>query len=142
MLEFAVVAPVLLFLFAGAIEIGRYEYYAILTAHAARSGAEYGAQNLETAYDNAGITAAVEQDGGNVPNWIAQGGGITVTQLCAASGSAPGTCATPWGSSPPQNTIYYVQVQVTGVFNSMVNFPGVPSGIPISSTTTLRVATQ
>lgn len=139
--EFALVAPVLLFLVIGVIEVGRYEYFAILTANAARAGAQYGAQDLETAYDNDGITAAVLQDGGNLPNWSAPGA-ITVNQLCAISGNAPGTCATPWGSSPPQNTIYYVQVQVTGVFSSLLSFPGIPDNVPITSTTTLRVADQ
>lgn len=142
MVEFALVAPVLLFLVIGVIEVGRYEYYAILTASAARAGAQYGAQDLETAYDNAGITAAVLQDGGNLPNWTGPGGAITVNQLCAVSGSAPGICTTPWGSSPPQNTVYYVQVQVTGVFPSLLNFPGVPNNVPISSSTTLRVGNQ
>jgi Flp pilus assembly protein TadG len=142
LVEFAIVAPVLIFLVIGAIEVGRYEYFAILTANAARAGAQYGAQDLEAAYDNAGITSAVLQDGGNLPNWTETGGSITVNQLCAPSGSAPGTCSTPWGSSPPQNTIYYVQVQVTGVFTSLLNFPGMPNTVPVTSTTTLRVGDQ
>jgi hypothetical protein len=76
-----------------------------------------------------------------VPNWTSQGGGVTVNQLCTTGGS-PQQCATPWGSSPPQGTIYYVQVQVTGVFTTMVNYPGIPNNIPITGSTTMRVATQ
>ena len=142
LVEFAIVAPVLLFLVVGLIEVGRYEYFAILTAHAARAGAQYGAQDLETAYDNADITSAVLQDGGNPANWTGAGGSITINQLCASSGSAPGICTTPWGSSPPQNTIYYVQVQVTGTFTSLLNFPGIPNNIPISSSAMQRVENQ
>jgi Flp pilus assembly protein TadG len=141
LVEFALVAPMLLFLLVGLIEVGRYEYYAILTANAARAGAQYGAQDLQTAYDDAGITSAVLQDAGNPPSWSTPGA-ITVNQLCAASGSAPGVCSTPWGSSPPQNTIYYVQVQVTSVYTSLFDYPGVPNSVPITNTTTQRVADQ
>jgi Flp pilus assembly protein TadG len=142
LVEFAIVAPVLLFLLVGLIEIGRYEYFSILAAHAARAGAQYGAQDLETAYDDSGIVSAAVQDGGNLPNWMASSGSVTVNQLCALNGAAPGTCNTPWGSSPPQNTIYYVQVQVTGAFKSLLNYPGIPNQIPVSGSATLRVATQ
>jgi Flp pilus assembly protein TadG len=142
LVEFALALPVFVFLLIGLIEVGRFEYFSILAANAARAGAQYGAQTLLTAYDNAGITYAVTQDGGNLPNWTSAGGEVTVNQLCAAEGTAPSTCSTPWGSSPPQNTIYYVQVQVTGVFTSLLNYPGIPNEIPISGSSTMRVATQ
>jgi len=129
-------------LIVGLIEIGRFEYFSILAANAARAGAQYGAQNLLTAYDNAGITSAAVQDGANLSNWTTSGGKITVNQLCAVGGTAPSTCATPWGSGPPQNTIYYVQVQITGVFTSLLNYPGIPNRIPISGSSTMRVAIQ
>jgi Flp pilus assembly protein TadG len=142
LLEFAIVAPVLVFLLVGLVEIGRYEYFAIVAAHAAHAAAQYGAQDLETAYDNDGITRAALRDGGGLPNWTGAGGNVTINQLCALDGAAPGTCNTPWGSSPPQNTIYYVQVQVTGTFTSLLNYPGIPNQIPVSGSATLRVATQ
>jgi Flp pilus assembly protein TadG len=142
LIEFAFAAPVLAFLLIGMIEIGRYEYFSILAANAARAGAQYGAQNLLTAYDNAGITNAAVQDGASLSNWTTSGGKIIVNQLCATGGSAPTTCSTPWGSSPPQDTIYYVQVQVSGVFTSLLNYPGIPNQLPISGSSTMRVAIQ
>jgi len=66
LLEVALVTPMLLLLAVGIIEIGRYAYYSILVADAARAGAQYGAQNLATAADTAGIRTAAENDGQNL----------------------------------------------------------------------------
>jgi Flp pilus assembly protein TadG len=139
---FAIAAPVFLFLLVGLIEIGRYAYVATLAANAARAGTQYGAQDLLTAYDNTGIASAAEQDGKNLPNWTETGGAIVINQLCATDGGEPEACSTPWGSSTPQNTIYYVQVTVTGTFTTLLNYPGIPNNIPINGSATTRVATQ
>lgn len=141
-IEFAIAAPVLIFLLIGLIEVGRFTYFSILAANAARAGAQYGAQDLETAYDSGGIAQAAFQDGQSLANWQSDGGSITVNQLCAMDGGAPQTCSTPWGSSPPQNTVYYVQVHVTGVFTSLLQYPGIPNHLPISGSCTMRVAIQ
>lgn len=142
LIEFAIVLPVLALLLVGLIDVGRFGYYSILAANAARAGAQYGMQNLETAYDSPGIASAAEADGQNLPNWTASGGSVTVAQLCAPLGAAPQTCATPWGSSPPEGTIYYIQVQVTGTFAPLITYPGLPSQLPVSGSATVRVARQ
>jgi Flp pilus assembly protein TadG len=142
LIEFAVTAPIVVFLLVGLIEIGRFMFFAILAANAARAGAQYGAQDLTTVYDTSGITTAALQDGQSLPNWTSSGGGITVQQLCAVSGGAPTPCATLGTSGPPQNTIYYVSVQVTGVFNTLLNYPGLPNSVPISGSSMMRVITQ
>jgi len=142
LIEFAMAAPIFLFLLIGLIELGRYACFAIIAANAARAGAQYGAQDLLTAYDTAGITNAAQQDGQDLSNWTASGGGISVNQLCSNNGGAPQTCSTPWGASPPQNTIYYVKVTVTGVFTTLLNYPGIPNNIPISGSSLMRVAMQ
>jgi hypothetical protein len=141
LIEFAIAAPVLILLLIGLIEMGRFTFFSILAANAARAGVQYGAQNLETAYDTSGITSAALQDAQNLPNWTAANG-ITVNQLCALDGGPPQQCSTPWGSSPPVDTIYYVQVQVSGTFNTLLNYPGIPNPVPISGSATMRVATQ
>lgn len=142
LVEFAIALPILAFLLIGIIEIGRFAYFSILAANAARSGAQYGAQDLTTAYDDAGIENAAIQDGQNLPNWTDPGGGITVQQLCVVNGAAPQPCATSGTTAPPQNTIYYVKVQVTGVFTSLLNYPGIPNSVPISGSSMMRVITQ
>jgi Flp pilus assembly protein TadG len=143
LIEFAFVAPVIIFLLLGMIELGRFGYFAILAANAARAGAQYGAQDLMTAYDTAGITNAAVQDGQNLTNWTTNGGAVTVNQLCAVNGGTLHVCGLSIGGpGAPQNTIYYVQVQVQGEFNSLLNYPGLPSSLPISGSATMRVATQ
>jgi Flp pilus assembly protein TadG len=144
MLEFAFAAPIVIFLLVGLIELGRFGYFAILASNAARAGAQYGAQDLMTAFDTAGISSAATADGQNLPNWsAADGGQITVNQLCSINGGALHSCdLVVESSSAPENTIYYVQVQVTGHFSSLLSYPGLPASLPISGSATMRVATQ
>ncbi len=56
MVEFAILAPVFVFLLIGLIEVGRFAFFGILAANAARAGAQYGAQTLSTAADTVGMT--------------------------------------------------------------------------------------
>jgi Flp pilus assembly protein TadG len=67
--EFAIIAPILILLTLGTIELGRYAYFAILVSNAAQAGAAYGSQNMSTAYDFSGMAAAIAQDAS--PNPIA-----------------------------------------------------------------------
>ncbi len=136
MVEFAILAPVFVFLLIGLIEVGRFAYFGILAANAARAGAQYGAQTLSTAEDNTGITSAAKQDGQNLSAW-----NVTPNQLCSINGGAPAPCPSP-GATPPANTIYYVQVQVNGTFTSLLRYPGIPPSVPISGSATMRVANQ
>jgi len=142
--EFALVLPAFVFLLVGTIEFGRFGYFSILAANAARAGAAYGAQNLITADDDGGIQNAALQDGANLSNWTSNPPqtGIFVNQLCSVDGGAPTTCSTQSQTGPPQNTVYYVQVKVTGLFSPILNYPGIPSQIYISGSSTMRVAEQ
>jgi Flp pilus assembly protein TadG len=140
LVELALITPMFLLLLVGIIEIGRFSYYSILVANAARAGAQYGALSLATAADGAGIKTAAENDGQNVT-------GLSVdnpTQLCGCSaaivsGSAPGT-ACPATCTPPDHGLVYVQVTATGTFSSLFNYPGLPTTFTVSSTEKMRVA--
>ncbi len=80
MVEFAIIAPVFIFLLIGLIEISRFAFFALLAANAARAGAQYGAQNTTTASDSASMTAAAltdGQNGQNITNWTSSPGSIT-----------------------------------------------------------------
>ncbi|MBV8748577.1 MAG: pilus assembly protein, partial [Candidatus Eremiobacteraeota bacterium] len=66
--EMAVITPLLLFLLAGVVELGRFSAYGLTVAGAARAGVQYGAQNLVTADDGAGMEAAALNDAQNDPN--------------------------------------------------------------------------
>lgn len=136
MIEFAILAPVFVLLLMGIIEVGRYTYFGILAANAARAGVQYGAQNTTTAAQTNAIRAAALQDGQNLSTWA-----ITPTTLCSVNGATP-TAAACSGVGVPVNTIYYVQVQVAGTFTSLFNYPGVPHSAPIGATAIMRVASQ
>lgn len=137
LVEFAIVLPVMILMFVGLIEVGRYAYYAILAANAARAGVQYGAQNTGTAIDTTGITNAALADGENLSSWT-----VTTKHLCSVSGGALAPCGALNGSSPPSNTIYYVQVQVSGTYNPLLNYPGIPKNVPISGSALMRVIYQ
>ncbi len=136
LIEFALVAPVLIFLLVGVVEVGRYTTFAVMASNAARAGAQYGAQNLTTALDTSGMSAAALKDAQNLPAFSAP-----ANYLCSISGGALATCPSN-ANGAPQNTVYYVQVRVTGTFKSLLNYPGIPSSIPVSGSATIRVASQ
>ncbi len=138
MIEFAIVLPVFVFLLIGVIEFGRYTYFAILASHAARAGVQYAAQNLETAADaNAngpGTAGAAKADAQNLSGWK-----VTSAVVCTIN-SEPSPC--PASNAVVSNVVYYVQVQVSATFSSLMKYPGIPQQLPVSATAMMRVANQ
>lgn len=138
--EFAVLAPVLAFLLTGLIDVGRYTYYGIIAAHAARSGVQYGAQNLATAADAAadgpGTTGAAAADAQSISKFSVQS-----SVVCTLNGQSSPCPASNSGSAPPSGLVYFVKVQVTGAFSPLIAYPGIPS-LPVAATATMRVVDQ
>jgi Flp pilus assembly protein TadG len=137
LVELAMVVPMMLLLLVGIIEIGRFSYYSILVANAARAGAQYGAQGLATAADTNGIQTAAQSDGQNDARLT-----VTSAQLCGCAGNSLGTCPT----APPPPTcannhpLVYVSVTASGTFSSLFNYPGIGPSITVTSTEQMRVA--
>jgi Flp pilus assembly protein TadG len=139
MIEFALVAPVFIFLLIGLIEIGRFTYFWIVAEHAARAGVQYGTQNLETASDaalNAGATdnAAIADAG--ISGWQAK------SSLVCTINSVSAPCPANNASTVSPTLVYYVQVQVTGTVHSLLSYPGLPHSLALSVTATQRVVNQ
>ena len=135
LVEFAIVLPVLLLLLIGLIEIGRFTYYSILASSAARAGVQYGAQNLATAVDRNGMTSAAQLDGRQTAaTWT-----ITPNYYCSSNNGPLVTCPT---GGVPSNTTYYVQVQVSGTFNTLFRYPGLPPHVTVGGSSTMRVVSQ
>lgn len=132
MVELAVVLPFLIFLLIGVIEVGRYMYFGIVAAHAAEAGAQYGAQSLGNASDSSGIEAAAAADAPNVS--------VTASPMpvCLESGQS---VACPSGTPSP-NMTEYIKVTVTGSFQSLLNYPGIPNPLPVTATAMMRVLGQ
>jgi Flp pilus assembly protein TadG len=133
LLEFAIVLPVLLVLLIGLIDLGRAAYFGILTANAARAGAQYGAQSIYTSTDTTGMSSAAIAD--------APGIGLTAvgSTLCSINGGALTTCPS---NINGQTVVYYVKVHASGTFASLVRYPGLPPQISISGDSVVRVVAQ
>jgi len=148
MLELALVTPLLLLLSIGVIEMGRYAYIGILVGNAARAGADYGAQSLAQAADTTGIQTAADNDfqsnGQPVSNLTVNSstacgcdsGGTTTAQTCTVASA--NTCT----SVSKQVWVVTLSVTASGTFRPMFTYPGVPSSVALSRTSTMRVVQQ
>ena len=138
LVELAFVLPLLLLLLVGIIEIGRFAFYSILVANAARAGAQYGAQSLATAADATGISTAGTNDAPGIvaPNTLT----VSSTQRCGCSSAALAACGALAICIPPGHPLVYVQVTAVGTFNSLFNYPGLPGTLSVTSVHEMRVA--
>jgi Flp pilus assembly protein TadG len=134
--ELAIILPLLCLLLTGMMEAGRYGYYTILVGNAARAGAQYGAQNLDTAADNAGMQASALADGQN-----ARGLSATATQFCTCADGSASTCLPTDCATSHRNV--YVQVSATGAFPSLLNYAALPASlrsVTVTNVVTMRVS--
>jgi len=156
LVEVAFITPLLLLLALGVIEMGRYMYAGILTGNAARAGAAYGAVRPG---DGPGImTAACDDFLNNMPGSTCDGSSstnpnhlaVTSTQTCGCDNA--GSIATlHTGASYCDNVpdadmaactghwAAMINVQASGNFKALFNYPGVPTSITITRTATMRV---
>lgn len=145
LIEFAIALPFLMILLLGLIETGRLAYFNILVGNAAHAGAFYGSQNIHTAYDVAGMTAAALRDGQNVPQ-------VTVspdpTYSCQCYNSSTGA-STPLSCSASVSScatgthrVIYVQVTASATVNTLFDYRplGLPNPWTIKRTAILRVS--
>jgi Flp pilus assembly protein TadG len=140
LVELALLSPLLLVLVIGTIEMGRYASLALLVGNAARAGAAYGSQNTTKAADAPGIRTAALNDGQNIS-------GLTVTSTFVCGCDTGGTvipnpetnaaCATTCAIGA--HLVVFSQVTATGKFTSLLNYPGIPTPLTITSTATERI---
>jgi len=130
--ELALAVPVLLLLLLVAADFGRIFYMSIGVMNAARAGAQYGSQTVITAADSAGMIAAAKTDGSNLANLSA-----TASQCTCASSSTVTLCASSYCTNAPQAT--FVEVDTQGLFQTLVNYPGIPSSTTLSGKAIMQV---
>ncbi|HEY0394560.1 MAG TPA: TadE/TadG family type IV pilus assembly protein [Candidatus Elarobacter sp.] len=131
--ELALIAPLLILLVIGLIEVGRFAELSILVGNASRAGVQYGAQNLVTALDNTGMQNAATADGQNVSGLTA-----TASHFCTCADGSASTCLPT--DCAASHRLVYVQVDVTGTFTSLVRFAHVSPSITIPGRAVLRVS--
>jgi Flp pilus assembly protein TadG len=131
--ELAILSPFLCFLFVVATDFARVFYYAVTIQNCARNGAYYAADYpnnnylYNDIYGYSNLDDAIMRDAGNLSP------APTYTVNYAATETGPFTDTT-----KPANG--YVQVTVTWTFNSITNFPGIPSNVSLSRSAIMRIA--
>ena len=149
LVEFAFLVPLLLLLALGVIEIGRYAYVAILVGNAARAGAAFGSQSHAQAGQSANIATTANNDyQSNGQSLSTLGVTSTFSCGCDSGGTVTpspagtnATCFVTGANTCPGggHWVVYVSVTATGNFNSLFNYPGIPTPITIVRTVQMRV---
>jgi hypothetical protein len=144
--EFAVVIPVALLLLLGAIDFGRVWTLATASAHAAHAGAQYGSQNAQLAADLDGIRNVVindlstsamlaasdaDEDGLGIDDFV-----ITPERYCECSDGSSIACDNKCGGGT--SPMVFVRVRIDTTFETLFNYPGIPSEVQISRAAVLR----
>ncbi len=146
LVELALITPILLVLVLGIAEMGRYAYISILVGNAARAGAAYGAQSLAQSVDTTGITNAADNDfqnNGQLVSSLTVNAPVTSCGCDSAGTVTSANCTTGTaGTCAAGHWVVMVSVTAHGTFNSMLNYPGIPRSLTMSSTATLRVVQQ
>lgn len=128
-----IVAPLLLLLLIGIVEVARYANFAIMVGNAARAGVQYGAANLVAAADSAGMQSAALADGQNITGLTA-----TASHFCQCSDGSASTCLPT--DCAASHRLVYVHVNTAGTFPSLVHFWGLPQSYSVNGQATMRVA--
>ena len=133
LIELAVLLPLLLLLVLGIGDFGRGLYWGITLTHAARAGAQYGAQSIAKSADSSGIQQAAQNEAQNI-------GTISVSSavVCQCPGGSNVSCTstTCAGYGAPQVSVL---VTTSTTFNTVAPWPGVPRTTALSRTATVRL---
>jgi Flp pilus assembly protein TadG len=127
--EMGLLVPVVVLLLVVVGDFARVFYAAIEVANAARAGVQYGAQSYVTAIKYDSIKQAALNDGQNISGLSA-----TAADFCMCNGVKV-ACSPPQCSQPQ----LFVQVTTKATFKTLLNYPGVPSPIPLASTAIMEV---
>lgn len=99
LVETALMMPLFLLLLLGAAEFGQAAYIALEVSNAAKAAAQYGAQNVNTAIDQAGMQAVAQADAA-----LPSGTTLTITASSTCSCSSPYTANAPFSCHDAPDT--------------------------------------
>src|SRR5216684_902502 len=116
--ELALCMPLLLALFIAVAETGRAFYIAISVSNAARAGVQYGAQNLSTAGDDAGMRQAAINDAPNIAGMT-----VVATHFCKCSDGSASTCLST--DCTGSHRLLYAQVNTSAQYTPVINYAGI-----------------
>jgi Flp pilus assembly protein TadG len=115
--EFAILLPLLAFMFVVAVDFSRVFYDLLIVHNCARNGALYGCDNPGNAADTVGIQTAALADASNLNP------PPTITSTTGSDGAGP-----------------YVEVTVAFQFQTITNYPGIPNTLNLTRTVRMRVS--
>ncbi|MGA2904671.1 MAG: TadE/TadG family type IV pilus assembly protein, partial [Candidatus Korobacteraceae bacterium] len=152
LIEFAWMLPFLLLLFLGIVELGRAAFITMVVNNAATAGVEYGSQNEGKASDIVGMqnSALCDANGQSAgvcnTTGILTAANVTATFGCTCDTGNGGSCApASWsscaviGSCEGGVMVQCVQVKTTATFNSLFNYPGLPTMFTANGNAVMRV---
>ncbi|MCB1018944.1 MAG: pilus assembly protein [Acidobacteria bacterium] len=140
MVEFAVSAPLLFLLCAGAGDYARLFFSAISLKSGSNVGAFYGSQEAARSGDIAGMTSRALDDAADAARF----NGVTATadQYCVCPGMTAFPCGEYQTTTCPAgygNPRAYVRVRATQSFRPLAPFFGVPESVNVDQMTWMRV---
>lgn len=122
LVEFALIAPLLIILMLGTIDFGRVYFAYVSVTNAARNGAHYASSSSDAAQDVDGIRNAAVAD---------------TTELLDTSPTNPGVSVATGTDSQGR---LYADVTVSYAYTTIFPWPGLPDSMNVERTVRARVA--
>lgn len=138
-LEFALTAPLLIFLAIGTFQVGTFMYDGIEVSNAARAAVQYatngsGSDPSPLYKDTPGIIAAAVADANDLTLTKPTTSDVSIFYACSGTTTVE-SATSPTSCSPASDHVNaYVRVVAQGTFASLITVPGIPSSLTITRT--------
>jgi Flp pilus assembly protein TadG len=137
--ELSIMAPLLVVLMVGAVDVGSFIYGGIEVGNAAHAAVQYGAQSMSLVMDSAGIAAAGTADAKQLTafrmsaptTYCACDSNQSVTVSCSQTSPAP--CPS------PDRRDLFLKVTASSTFTPIFHYPGLPGSLVISRTSIQQI---
>jgi len=132
LVEAAIMLPVLILFFLGAVDFARLLFTAVQLGNAVTAGAEYGSRSLTAAQNTSVINSTVTGDASKLTGVVA----ASSTYCTCPGSSTPVGCTTICsGYGTPK---MYVSVTGSYTWSSFVRWPQVPNTVALTRTVVMR----
>ena len=141
LVELAVALPMLMLLLVGTADFARVLYMTIELTNAARAGAQFGATDVGSSVDGAGIQSTAAAAAPDVVPLVTSVNPLaTAACMCATDSgtfSGGGSCYANCGSSG--HMVIFVQADASKTFTTIAGIPGVPRTLNVHRRAQMRV---
>lgn len=132
--ELAITAIFLAIVSLGTYDFSRYGMESLRVSQAARAGLQYALQDPTNASNASAIEQAVRNDASDTANQLSISVGAP---FCGCPGQVSASCGST--CSDGGYALQYVQLTVQSSIDMAFSYPGIPSSIPISTTSQIRL---